>query len=189
MGVWAPKRSDLSVSSLRKVLPATTAPEGATPSQIPAPTGTTPSSGTTTSTETTDASGQVGQSADAKPSRKRRVPTRRLVRHVLRTRIEAAKALEVYLTYLETASPAVSVPARPWLADAAYVPEDYAEGEGPDKFPMAEREGREVVRFLRQRGARILGLPPQGEDWADAGSGDESDGGPLSAKNDVSFGQ
>jgi hypothetical protein len=54
-----------------------------------------------------------------------------------------------------------------------------SEGEGPDavdRFPMGTRDGREVVRFLRQRGARIRHESPANADWAEAGSGDERSG-------------
>ncbi len=170
VGVWVPKAGDISLSSLRNILPATSAPLGATPSSIPNATNTTPSSGAQ-STTLTDSNGSIAPPHQTP----KRIPTRRLVRHVLRTRVEAAKSLDQYLSTLESSSSLV--PARPWLVEPDYEPPAVnGDGNELDRFPMVERDSREVVRFLRQRGAKIR-FPTSGDaEWADAGSGDERDG-------------
>jgi hypothetical protein len=48
---------------------------------------------------------------------RKRVPTRRFIKHVLRTRVAAAQALEAFLAELEQGGHRVN--ARPWLVEAA----------------------------------------------------------------------
>jgi hypothetical protein len=100
--------------------------------------------------------------------------------------VEAAKSLHQYLSTLES-TPSL-VPARPWLVESDYDALSIKEGDELDRFPMAKRDSREVVRFLRQRGAKIRFPSAQDADWADAGSGDERDGNvEEDGKKDIKF--
>lgn len=106
---------------------------------------------------------------------KPRIPSRRLIRQILRTRLRAAKALEAYLIDLEEAPAGTKkVKACSWLAtfftDAApslslqanggsggetlAVPSTVAPGEEPKQ--QGWRDGREVVVYLRECGAKIV---------------------------------
>lgn len=111
-------------------------------------------------------------------SRPPRLPSRVLVRHVLRVRIEAARLLASVLLELEKANSQVS--ASFWLAKTYGGEVDRREEalknwEQPGNFPRGGREGAEVVQFLRERGARLGGPARQKGDWA-ASSGGETEG-------------
>lgn len=79
-----------------------------------------------------------------------------LVRHVLRTRLEAARELMSVLLELEEKD--AQVAASFWLA-AEYGDEvdrtEQALTEWEKPLPRGTRSGHEVVQFLRSRGARI----------------------------------
>jgi hypothetical protein len=117
-----------------------------------------------------------------KTAKRKRVPTRRFIKHVLRTRVAAAQALESFLAELESGEYRVN--ARPWLVEAApyggeasQAEQQSTEDEGKDavdRFPMGTRSGEEVVEFLRWQGARILPSASEHNGW-DALSGDETE--------------
>ncbi|PIL36265.1 hypothetical protein GSI_01927 [Ganoderma sinense ZZ0214-1] len=125
-------------------------------------------------------------------------PSRRLIRHVLRARVEAAKALASLFAQLERAPEGKHVCAAVHLAHAfgggVDTPEAGFERESPDGVaavpePQGRRHAREVVAFLRAHGARFRALeaPVEG-DWAalsSDGDGDESEGVSTSEKDDI----
>ncbi len=171
VGVWAPNSGTTSMEGLRKLLPATSEPFGATPKGA------------------MWAKGQSGPPPTAaKKVPAKHVPSRRLIRHVLRTRIEACRALESYLAELEREGG--RIPARPWLAEAAAFGGEYPtpkehheDGEEQDWNPEGSRDGKELVAYLRQQGARILASQHEEHgEWASDGGGltsggEESDSG------------
>ncbi|KAH7097251.1 acyltransferase [Auriculariales sp. MPI-PUGE-AT-0066] len=120
------------------------------------------------------APGKDKDKSDSKSSRKnQRTPKRRLVRHVLRARVEASKALEAFLSGLARDGGRVVASARLaaqfGMLDAAPV-DDGAMVHGT-------RDVREVLAFLKARGANLSVLRAGGDDddedrWA-LSSGDE----------------
>lgn len=117
------------------------------------------------------------QTPPEKYTRPPRLPSRVLVRHVLRIRLEAARQLASVLLDLEKTNNQVS--ASFWLATKYGGEVDRGEealnGSEPGVFPRGGREGQEVVQFLRDRGARLGGPERSKGDWA-ASSGGETDG-------------
>lgn len=117
------------------------------------------------------------QTLPEKYTRPPRLPSRVLVRHVLRVRIEAARLLASVLLELEKGDTQVS--ASFWLASTYGGEVDRREealevSELPGNFPRGGREGGEVVRYLREKGARLGGPKKSKGDWA-ASSGGESE--------------
>ncbi|KAJ9102947.1 hypothetical protein QFC19_004503 [Naganishia cerealis] len=167
VGVWAPKRREISLAKLASLLPSSSAPEGATKDAY------------AWKKRGTD---QEVKDDAAKTARRKRVPTRRFIRHVLRTRVAAARALEAFLADLEEGDYRIN--ARPWLVEAAPYGAEAARVEDQstadedkdavDRVPMGTRDGREVVDFLRKRGAKILGSTSEQNRWS-ALSGDETE--------------
>lgn len=98
------------------------------------------------------------------------LPSRLLVRHVLRQRVEAARDLG--RTLLELEADDTKVKASFWLAERyggdvlppSSIPESL--GEYERDWPQGVRSSREVVPFLRGRGAR-LGSASSDEYWAE----------------------
>mgnify|MGYP006876500641 FL=1 len=120
----------------------------------------------------------AGLPKDAQPEKykkPKRLPSRVLVRHVLRMRLEAARDLAGTLFELEEKD--VQVNASFWLAEryggevlkVSKEHEEMSEWERP--LPSGRRSGREVVEFLRSKGAR-LGTGWYEGHWA-VSSGDE----------------
>lgn len=109
------------------------------------------------------------------------LPSRILVRNVLRTRLEAARQLASVLYELEEKD--IQLSASFWLASehggevlkASKEQEELGEWERP--LAEGRRGGREVVGYLRSKGARLR-LSKMQSHWAAATSGDE--GGALS---------
>ncbi|KZT63684.1 hypothetical protein DAEQUDRAFT_815496 [Daedalea quercina L-15889] len=189
VGVWIPKRWDLSLNALSQyTVPAVPAenewidrskvkPRKSPAVVVPAP----------QSTETPSAGSSSSSPAPASSSRKRRrPPSRRLIRHVLRARVEAAKALASLFAQLERGAGAEGkrVAASAHLARAygggiePPSPHDLAtaDGVGVPLEPVGWRHAREVVAFLRKRGARIAQLGERVEgDWAALSSEGEQD--------------
>lgn len=121
--------------------------------------------------------------------RKRGPPTRRLVRHVLRARAQAVHALAAFFSELEHKSEGKRVHASMHLAKLyggfslpSSSPQASVTEEGKDA-PTTQgwRDAREVLAFLRARGARITSLESQiaGDYWA-ASAGILSDAEELS---------
>lgn len=112
------------------------------------------------------AAGSATTAPKPKTKKDRRPPSRRLVRHVLRARIEAAKALVSMLVHLEHASEEKRVRASSHLAQAFGGTVDPSvstlspsgESVGGVEEPRGWRGAKEVVKFLRARGAKIAQL-------------------------------
>jgi hypothetical protein len=147
IGVWLPRRFEYSLSSFL-ASSATFAPD---PPKV---------------------AGLPPQTPPEKYSRPQRLPSRVLVRHVLRTRVEAARELASVFFELEEKDPQVS--ASFWMASrygGEVDREEAALKKWDTPFPKGVRGGREVVAFLREKGAR-LGLARDATHWA-ASSGAE----------------
>ncbi|KAI0313937.1 glycerol-3-phosphate-acyltransferase [Amylostereum chailletii] len=167
LGVWAPKKWEYSLAALQQYT--------ATPIPPANPWITNSSPQTKPSVP---ASTITGASAEppVKSTRKRRPRSGRVMRHVLRARGEAARALASFLDQLEHGRPDKRVRASAHLAKAyggaVDVPREAAssEAEGavaPPRAPVGWRNAREVVAFLRQRGAKVAALSKRIEgDWA-----------------------
>ena len=116
------------------------------------------------------------QTPPEKYVRPQHVPSRVLVKHVLRTRLEAARDLASVLSDLEKGDEGVQ--ASFWLA-STYGGEQDRKAEALERWedsmpgPIGYRRGPEVVRFLRERGARV-GRVVGGQDghWAADGAGE-----------------
>jgi glycerol-3-phosphate O-acyltransferase/dihydroxyacetone phosphate acyltransferase len=168
VGVWAPKRREMPLTKLASLLPASSAPEGATKDAY--------------AWKKRGTEQEVKEADIAKTARRKRIPTRRFIRHVLRTRVAAARALDDFLAELEEGDYRIN--ARPWLVEAAPYGGEAAQAEqqsmadegkdAVDRLPMGTRAGSEVVEFLRQRGAHIVHSSTAEGGWG-ALSGDETE--------------
>ncbi|KAK0225417.1 hypothetical protein IW262DRAFT_1479862 [Armillaria fumosa] len=161
VGVWAPKGMDLSLAALSQyttpVLPKENPwidrPNSSTPE--PSSTPTTPGNVPTVLPGPSDL--LTSNEPPVRSRRKRRPPTRRIMRHVLRARVEAVKALAVFFDQLERVETGKKVKASKHLARV------YGFEEGGEGW----RSATEVVRFLRAKGAKIpsVSYVPTEEDW------------------------
>jgi len=176
VGVWTPKRWDMSIAALsqyttpwtpkeslwidksksRPVTPI--APPEIVLSQAPEP------------------------PVQSRP--KRRPPSRRIMRHLLRARADAVKAIVSFIDQLEKADGKM-IRASSHLArtyggriddfNAATGLGNLGE-EDPPIEPRGWRSAKEVVAFLRQRGAKLASLEQGIEgDWAALSSDGEGD--------------
>ncbi|KAG1829658.1 hypothetical protein EV424DRAFT_1526312 [Suillus variegatus] len=142
VGVWAPRRWELSLSALSQY--------------------TTPLH-------------RLPMSRPVRIASRRRPSSRRIMRHLLRARGEAVKALAEFLTTLEASGEEKSVIASIHLAKRfGWVEENSPTSladDGGDSDPVTDARGyrraREVIAFLRSRGAKIATLDRKIEgDWA-----------------------
>ncbi|KAK0194937.1 hypothetical protein F5146DRAFT_1023500 [Armillaria mellea] len=175
VGVWAPKGMDLSLAALSQyttpVLPKENPwidkPNSSTPE--PSTTPTTPGNVPTVLPGPSDL--LTANEPPVRSRRKRRPPTRRIMRHVLRARVEAVKALAVFFDQLERAGTGKKVKASRHLARI------YGFEEGGEGW----RSATEVVRFLRAKGAKIpaVSYVPTEEDWMALSSDGEGTSTPI----------
>lgn len=115
-------------------------------------------------------------------ARTRRPPSRRLVRHVLRSRVEAVNALAAFFDAISQAGSEKKVNASPHLARMygggvkASASVSGADGSAQEEQAGVEgwRYAWEVVSFLKKRGAKIptLGSGPMEDDWALSSEGE-----------------
>ena len=116
----------------------------------------------------------------AAKGRDRKPPSRRLIRHVLRARVEATNALAAFFDALSRDGWIKETKASPHLA-RTYRGEIAALSSGAGGSVQDGYAG-EVIAFLKQRGAKIpsLGQGPMEDDWAlsseGEGPGTEEDG-------------
>lgn len=151
IGVWIPERFEMSLQAFTEKA-ASFAPD---PPKV---------------------AGLPPQTQPEKYRKPKRLPSRKLVRNVLRTRLEAARQLASVLYELEEKD--VQLNASFWLASAhggevlkiSKEHEELPEWERP--LAEGRRGGREVVEYLRSKGAR-LGSGKMQSHWAAATSGDE----------------
>ncbi|PBK73412.1 acyltransferase [Armillaria solidipes] len=175
VGVWAPKGMDLSLAALSQyttpVLPKENPwidrPNNSTPE--PSSTPTKPGNVPTVLPGPSDL--LTSNEPPVRSRRKRRPPTRRIMRHVLRARVEAVKALAVFFDQLERAETGKKVKASRHLARI------YGFEEGGEGW----RSATEVVRFLRAKGAKIpsVSYVPTEEDWMALSSDGEGTSTPI----------
>ncbi|KAK0505265.1 hypothetical protein EDD18DRAFT_1061095 [Armillaria luteobubalina] len=175
VGVWAPKGMDLSLAALSqyttpalpKENPWIDKPNSSTPE--PSTTPTTPGNVPTVLPGPSDL--LTSNEPPVRSRRKRRPPTRRIMRHVLRARVEAVKALAVFFDQLERVGTGKKVKASRHLARI------YGFEEGGEGW----RGATEVVRFLRAKGAKIpsVSYVPTEEDWMALSSDGEGTSTPI----------
>ncbi|THU95516.1 hypothetical protein K435DRAFT_723613 [Dendrothele bispora CBS 962.96] len=198
IGVWAPKKWDLSLTALSQYTTPSIPKENPwidkNKNRPTTPTTSSPTSSSVTPTSSPKSSlpnlvpptPKVGLPAQEEPPArsKRRPPTRRIMRHVLRARVEAVKALASFFDQLEKVNRGgerVKVRASPHLAkayggglneaDVSPVSLDNKDGfELPADEPYGWRYATEVIGFLKSQGAKIPSLRhgrlPVDEDWA-----------------------
>jgi len=170
VGIWTPKRWDLSLTALSQYT---------TPPQPP------PSpwidSLRTPNNNTSDANGK------SEPKREgdvvvenrppRRPPSHRLVRHVLRSRVEAMNALASFFDQLVRAGASKKVKASPHLArrfgGGSTVVDLLTTTNGQETIE-GWRYVAEVITFLQKRGANIptLRQGPLEDEWAYSSDGE-----------------
>ncbi|KAL0956984.1 hypothetical protein HGRIS_003085 [Hohenbuehelia grisea] len=148
----------------------------------------------------------VPSAADLQPSEppvatrpKRRAPSRRIMRHLLRARVEAVRALAGFFDQLERGGSNKSVRAsvhlahrfRGWVDDVKAEASTDAASDPTAAAPAPESVGwrnpAEVISFLRKRGAKIpsSGVHVEGE-WAALSSDPEvEDGTPVEEKDEM----
>lgn len=78
---------------------------------------------------------------------RRKTPSRRLIRHVLRARAEAVRVLVTFIAHIEKGAP-----EERRVKSSRHLAELHGNGE------EGWRNGREVIAFLKKRGATIAGL-------------------------------
>ena len=160
VGVWTPRRFDLSLGALSQFMTPKTPPPNPWIERTRGPakseTGDTP---LVRSSSLTDL--QLQKEPPVKTRASRRPPSRRLVRHVLRARVEAVNALASLFDQLEEAGSQKRIRSSSHLAQAfggTIVAQTVAEGAGNGSNSEATegyRAVKEVVSFLRQKGAKI----------------------------------
>ncbi|TFK74279.1 glycerol-3-phosphate-acyltransferase [Pluteus cervinus] len=193
VGVWVPKRWDLSMTALSDYLTPQAPPENpwidrSKPIRKPVGVNNTHTSTTTTPSSSAEVvsppSGQPTSTSGQK-RRRRRPPTRRLMRHVLRARVEAIKALTGFFNELERTGGLgpKKVCASSHLArrygDFATVP-----GEDGEPLITGRRDAREVIEFLRKRGAKIPTTGSGEREWAVLSSDGEGESGTPADEQD-----
>ena len=118
-------------------------------------------------------SGRPGLVRADSQSRRKRPPTRRLIRHVLRARGEAVRSLSAFFASLESC-PDKKLRASGHLA-VAYG--SFENGNGPER--EGYRYAREVLGFLRERGGNLksggLKAHIEGDYWAGSAAALSSD--------------
>ena len=179
VGVWVPKRWDLSLAALSQYTTPATPKENPwidrpkTPSQ---------NSGTSTPRSVVTSAPSNDSDMDEPPVKirsKRRAPSRRLVRHVLRARVEAVKSLSSFFDDLQQCPRGTQLLASVHLARTygQVVQRGINEATG---LPESEglRNVYEIIGFLTQRGAKIPTLKQaSGEtEWAALLSEGEGEG-------------
>ncbi|KAI0769443.1 glycerol-3-phosphate-acyltransferase [Trametes elegans] len=162
VGVWAPRKWDLSLSAVAQYTVPHIPPEN-------------PWAHTSTSDSApsdSSASHARPRSASASSSKRRRPPTRRVIRHVLRARVEASSALASLFAQLERA------PESKRVCASAHLARVFGGGvDEPATPPQGWRAAREVMGFLRSRGAKVAALQDRVEgDWAALSSEGEGEG-------------
>jgi glycerol-3-phosphate O-acyltransferase / dihydroxyacetone phosphate acyltransferase len=182
VGVWAPKQWDLSLAALSQYTTPETRPDNpwidrqktsTLNSNSSNPATTEPSTHTPSSSSTRS---PPAEEPAVKTQPRRRPPSRRIVRHVLRTRVEAVKALASFFDQLERMEGARRLKASPHLAKmyGVFTHADIPEVKVEDSSIEGWRDVHEVIRFLKERGAKIPTLGPE-EEWAALSTEGEGD--------------
>ncbi|KAF8161060.1 hypothetical protein B0H34DRAFT_699266 [Crassisporium funariophilum] len=174
VGVWVPKRWDLSLAALSPYTNPRTPPPNPWIERPRTPNNT---DATAHPHSPTDFKLQEEPQVKARPPR--RPPSRRLVRHVLRSRVEAINALAGFFDQLAR-SGEQKVKASPHLAKTfggGIVATGRSAADGSVAVGQAVegwRTAAEVITFLKKRGANIptLGRGPLQDDWALSSEGE-----------------
>jgi glycerol-3-phosphate O-acyltransferase / dihydroxyacetone phosphate acyltransferase len=172
VGIWTPKRWDLSLTALSQYT---------TPAQPP----TSPWIDRPRTPNNTDGKTESKRQDDAVVGNRppRRPPSHRLVRHVLRSRVEAMNALACFFDQLARAGAGKKVRASPHLAErfgGSTVAKSKADLSDEQETTEGRRYAVEVITFLQKRGAKIptLRQGPLEDEWALSSDGEgEEDAG------------
>ena len=188
IGVWGPRHWDLSISALSSYTKVEPPPPNPWLDQnkprTPTPDPTNAKSGDSSAPKASESAGILA----ATPKRRKRLPSRRLIRHVLRARLVATQSLFTFLAEVERSGQ--NVRASLYLAKqfgGSYDPDAARPQNGEVDFLMTDgpkgwRGSREVFAFLRSRGAQIAALGEEDEgDWAAAPPSSGDDGAEDSA--------
>ena len=168
VGIWTPKRWDLTLPALSQY---------ATPPQPPP----SPWIDRPRTPNTSDVNGKPGskRQEDVRVDNRslRRPPSRRLVRHVLRSRVEAMNALACFFDQLACAGAGKRVKASPHLAErfgGSKSKIDLLATTDEQETTEGWRDAEEVITFLRKRGAKIptLRQGPLKDEWALSSDGE-----------------
>ncbi|KIJ18508.1 hypothetical protein PAXINDRAFT_167112 [Paxillus involutus ATCC 200175] len=161
VGVWAPQRWDLPLAALSQY----------TTPQIPAESPWIDKN----RSSTPDLPAQASEPPVV--LKRKRPASRRIMRHVLRARGEAVRALASFFAALEVAGEDKKVVASVHLARRfGWVDEVkmVGDGQGDEVEMKGYRRAREVISFLRLRGAKVATLGREIEgDWAGVLSSEE----------------
>jgi len=159
VGIWTPRRWDLSLTALSQY---TTPPQPPASPWIDKPRKPNNASDTDGKIESKYQDRVV---VESRPPR--RPPSHRLVRHVLRSRVEAMNALACFFDQLGRAGSGKKVKSSPHLAERFGVKSKVSLSADTDEHE-GWRYAVEVITFLQKRGARIptLRQGPLEDDWA-----------------------
>ncbi|TFK25729.1 hypothetical protein FA15DRAFT_668252 [Coprinopsis marcescibilis] len=164
VGVWTPKRSDLPMGALSQfATPKTPPPNPWVEKPRVGPTVKEEEASTKDIPRTTSLTDlKLQEEPPVKTRSARRPPSRRLVRHVLRARVEAVNALASLFDQLEQGGPAKKIKVSTHLArvyGGKIVPSQSQQdpNEHGVTTPSVEgyRTAKEIVTFLKERGAKI----------------------------------
>ncbi|KAF6761167.1 hypothetical protein DFP72DRAFT_880302 [Ephemerocybe angulata] len=160
VGVWTPRRFDLSLTALSQFMTPKTPPPNPWVEKARRAASDAEDTPPPRSSSPTDL--QLQREPPVKSRSARRPPSRRLVRHVLRARVEAVNALASLFDQLEQAGGQKVIRSSPHLARSfggSVVPQKVAEGANEIGADSESYEGyrgvKEVVASLRQKGAKI----------------------------------
>ncbi|CAE6522533.1 unnamed protein product [Rhizoctonia solani] len=165
IGVWGPERWDLSGTAVE---PWTK------PREPPANEWLKPSSTDSKPTAAETKPAETGGVANVKPTPsrpKKRPASRGLIRHVLRARLQASRALASYLEELQRSDRLLSATQRNPELDVGL-----SAKLGDDDETLPRRHARAVVDYLRGKGAKVTQLSHRdSSDWAALSSDGEFD--------------
>mgnify|MGYP001355591927 CR=1 FL=1 len=186
VGVWAPRRSELSMGALSHYLTPKTPKPNPWVEKKPAPLSASESSELEGSTKTLERSQsltdlQLQKEPPVKTRSARRPPSRRLVRHVLRARVEALNALASLFDQLEQQRETGTIRSSAHLVrqfGGTFGEAVKDERTGEIREPQGVRAVSEVLAFLRQKGAKIPTLRDGRfkDDWVTATLSSENEG-------------
>ncbi|KAG9096597.1 hypothetical protein FS749_008147 [Ceratobasidium sp. UAMH 11750] len=163
IGVWGPKRWDLSRTAVEPWTKPRERPlnEWIQPAQKP------------------DETAQPTPAPSPSPKRKKRPASRSLIRHVLRARLNASRALASYLEELQRSDRLILATQHvPGLDDGARVPVNMTPGDSNADVSLgsSKRSALAATAYLRSKGAKITQLSARDtSDWAALSSDGEAE--------------
>lgn len=161
IGVWGPKRWDLSGSAVE---PWTKPRERPANEWVQA----------TPKEEQAASTPKSGSSPSFRPKGKKLPASRSLIRHVLRARLNASRALASYLEELERSDRRLF--ASQYIADLDEAPPTEIQHDSSASLPVFKRSSVAVMKYLRGKGAKIAQLSVKdASDWAALSSDGEPD--------------